>query len=68
MALVRWDLKDNLVPNPLPMAWAVQDPIQSGLEHFQGWGINSFSGQLFPVSHLYIEEFLLNIESISALL
>jgi len=29
-----------------PLGEAAQSPIQSGLEHFQGWDIHSFSGKL----------------------
>jgi len=45
------DLKAHMVPTPCcrqgyhPPARAVQGPIQPGLEHLQGWGIHSFSGQ-----------------------
>ena len=28
-----------------------QGPIQPSLEHLQGWGIHSFSGQIVPVPH-----------------
>jgi len=33
----------------LPLDQAAQSPIQPGLEHFQGGGIHSFSGQPVPV-------------------
>jgi len=34
-------------PVHLIPAQAAQGPIQPGLEHLQGWGIHSLSGQLF---------------------
>jgi len=51
------DLKDYLVPTPchgqghLPLDQVSQSPMQPGLEHFQGGGIHSFSGQPVPVPH-----------------
>uniref|UniRef100_A0A8D2MMF8 Podocin n=1 Tax=Zonotrichia albicollis TaxID=44394 RepID=A0A8D2MMF8_ZONAL len=35
----------------IPLGWAAQSPVQPGLEHFQGCGIHSFSGQLTSVHH-----------------
>jgi len=35
----------------LPPDQVAQSPIQPGLEHFQGGGIHSFSGQPVPVPH-----------------
>ena len=59
------DLKDHLVPTPshrqghLPPDQAAACTIQSDLEHCQGQGIHSFSGQPVPVScHHQIKEFL----------
>jgi len=45
-----------LVPTPVVARVATlwtgaQGPIQSGLEHLQGWDIHSFSGQPVPVPH-----------------
>jgi len=37
-------------PPYLTLDQAVQDPIQPGLEHLQGWGIHSHSGQPVPVA------------------
>jgi len=54
---LEWTLKTIKVPTPChgqgyhPPAQAAQGPIQAGLEHLQGWGIHSFSGQ--PVPLLY---------------
>jgi len=59
------DLKDHLVPTPLPwqghlpLGQFTQSTIQLGLEHSQGGGIHHFSGQ--PVSvphHPHSKEFL----------
>ena len=56
MARVGRDLKDHESPTPchtqghqphLMPAQAAQGPIQPGLEHLQGRGIHSLSGQLF---------------------
>ena len=57
MARVGRDHKDHEAPIPqcrqghqpphLILYQAAQDPIQPGLEHLQGWGIHSLSGQLF---------------------
>lgn len=42
-----------------PLAWAGIPPIQLGLEHSQGWGSHSFSGELVPVAHhLHSKEIL----------
>jgi len=35
----------------LPLDQVAQSSIQPGLEHFQGGGIHSFSGQPVPVFH-----------------
>ena len=35
----------------LPLDQVAQSPMQHDLEHFQGGGIHSFSGQPVPVSH-----------------
>jgi len=57
MTWVGRDLKDDPVPNLLlwadyhPPAQAAQDLIQPDLQHLQGWGIHSFSGQSMPVPH-----------------
>ena len=56
MVWVGRDLKDHLVPTPchgqrhLPLDQGAQSPIQPGLEHCQGWGTHSCSGQ--PVQRL----------------
>jgi len=59
MAWVGRDLKDHEAPTPchrqglqppyLMLDQAAQGPIQPGLEHLQGWGIHSLSGQLFQL-------------------
>jgi len=49
MVWVGRDLKDHLVPTPLPLDQVAHSPIQPGLEHFQGGGSHSFSGQPGPV-------------------
>ncbi|EOA97032.1 hypothetical protein Anapl_17450, partial [Anas platyrhynchos] len=57
MVWVGRDLKDHPVPPPchglghLPLDQVAQSPIQPGLEHLQGWGTHSFSGQPVPVPH-----------------
>jgi len=57
MVWVGRDLEDHLVPTPcheqghLPPAHAAQSSIQPGLEHCQGGGSHSFSGQPGPVFH-----------------
>jgi len=61
MAWVGRDLKDHQAPMPrhrqghqpphLILDQAVQGPIQPGLEHLQGWGIHSLSGQPVPAPH-----------------
>jgi len=54
MVWVGKDLKDHLVPNPLPRAGslppdqAAQSPVQPGLEPCQGGGSHSSSGQPVP--------------------
>ncbi|KAK4821027.1 hypothetical protein QYF61_012113 [Mycteria americana] len=54
MVWVGRDLTDHPVPTPchgqghLPPDQVAQSPIQPGLEHCQGWGIRSFSGQPVP--------------------
>ncbi|KAK4808149.1 hypothetical protein QYF61_000129 [Mycteria americana] len=60
------DLKDHRVPPPchgqgcLPLEQAAQSPIQPGLEHFQGWGIHNFSGNLFQcLTALIVKNFFL---------
>jgi len=51
------DLKAHPFPIPchgqghLPPHHVAQSPIQPGLEHLQGWGIHSFSGQPGPGPH-----------------
>jgi len=52
------DLIDHLVPTPLchrqghlPLDQVAQSLIQPGLEHCQGGGSHSFSGQPAPVPH-----------------
>jgi len=56
--MVGRDLTDHLIPNPcrgqgrpLPPDQVAQSPVQPGLEHLQGWGIHSFSGQPGPGPH-----------------
>ena len=68
MAEVGGDLKDHLVQALYcgqgchPAGQAAQDPIQAGLECFQGWGTCSLSGQLGPVPHRPLsKKFLLNV-------
>ena len=68
MAWVGWDLKDHPVPNPYHgqdghlLDQVTHGPIQTGLEHLQGWSINNTPGQPVPVSHHpHREEFLPNI-------
>ena len=52
----------------IPLDQVAQSPIQPGLEHFQGGGSHSFSGQPVPVPHHpHGEEFLPYIESKSSL-
>ncbi|KAK4812888.1 LOW QUALITY PROTEIN: hypothetical protein QYF61_024244 [Mycteria americana] len=44
----------------LQLDQVAQSPTQPGLEHFQGWGIHSFSGQPVPVPHhLIVKSFFL---------
>jgi len=46
----------------LPLDHVAQSSIQPGLEHCQGRGSHSFSGQPVPVfNHTHGEEFLSNI-------
>ena len=74
MAWVGWDPKEHRVPTPLPQAWqqppglvlahAAQGPIQPGLEHLQGWGIHSLSGQPVSAPHYSLwEELAPDIQS-----
>lgn len=57
MVWVGRNLKDHPVPIPcrgqedLLLDQVAQDPIQPGLEYFQGLGINYLSGQLVPAFH-----------------
>lgn len=54
MSCVGSDLKDHLVSTPPPCHppdQAAQGPIQSGLEHLQGWEIYSLSEQPVPEPH-----------------
>jgi len=73
LACARRDFKDHPVATPLPghqpPDQVAHSPIQPGLEHLQGWGIHSFSGQPVPVPHHALsEEFPPNIKSNSPLL
>jgi len=49
-AYVGRELEDHLLPTPYhrqgchPPTQGAQNPIQSGLEHLQGWGIHNLSG------------------------
>jgi len=59
------DFIDDVVPNPcrgqghFSPDQVAQSPIQPGLEHCQGGGSHSFSGQPVPVPHHpHSEEFL----------
>ena len=67
MVWVGRDVKDHIVPNLLPVGHlpldqVAQSPIQPGLEHSQGRGSHSFSGQHVPVPHhTHGKEFLPNI-------
>jgi len=65
------DLIDHLLPTSMPWAGTpstTQSPIQPGPEHFQGWGIHSFSGQPVPAPHHpHHKEFLSFIQSKSTL-
>ena len=68
MVFVGGDLKDHLVPTPLPQAGlsatssGCRGPIQPGLECLEGWGTHSFSGQPMPRPHLPLSgEFPFNI-------
>ena len=57
MVWVEKDFKDHLVQLPchvqghLPLDQVAQSPVIPGLEHVQGWGIHTFSGQLIPPPH-----------------
>ncbi|KAK4818440.1 hypothetical protein QYF61_013127 [Mycteria americana] len=51
MAFSRHQLEAASTAGHLPLDQVAQSPIQPGLEHFQGWGIHSFSGQPVPVPH-----------------
>ena len=59
MAWVGRNLKDHLVPAPLPRAGlpttrssiSNKGPIQPGLEHLQGWDIHNLSGQPATAPH-----------------
>jgi len=58
MVWVGRDFKDHLIPTP-PLDQAAQSRIQPGLEHCQGGGSHSFSGQPLPVPHQHqSKEFL----------
>lgn len=47
-----------------PLDQSVESPIQTDLEHFQGWDMNGFSGQPVPVTkHPQIKELLPNSQS-----
>jgi len=57
MICVGKDLKDHLVPTPLPgqghlsLDQVSQSPVQPGLEQFQGGGSHNFSRKPAPVPH-----------------
>ncbi|XP_061317325.1 keratinocyte-associated protein 3 isoform X2 [Pezoporus flaviventris] len=57
MVWVGRDLKAHPVPTPchrqghLPIDQVAPSPVQPGLEHCQGWGSHSFSGQPVPGPH-----------------
>uniref|UniRef100_A0A672TM59 Uncharacterized protein n=1 Tax=Strigops habroptila TaxID=2489341 RepID=A0A672TM59_STRHB len=67
MVCVGRDLKAHPVPVPchgqghLPLDQVAPSPVQPGLEHCQGWGSHSFSGQPVPGPHHPHREELLNI-------
>ena len=45
-------------PSHLMLDQAAQGPIQSDLEHLQGWGIHNLSGQLFQyLTNLFVKNF-----------
>jgi len=73
MVWVGKDLKDHLVPIALPSAGTSStrpgcSELQPGLEHCQGGGSHSCSGQPGPMfHHPHGEEFLPNISSKFAL-
>lgn len=50
MAWIEGDLLPQAGLPPAPDQ-ASQGPIQPGLEYFQGWGIQTYSGQCVPVRH-----------------
>lgn len=48
----------------LSLDQVVQSPIRFDLEHLQGWGIYSFSGQPVPAPHhTHYKNFLLDVQS-----
>jgi len=52
MAWVGRELKDQgYKPVGCVLDQAAQAPIQLGLEHLQGWGMHSLSGQPVPAPH-----------------
>lgn len=58
MVWIGRDLKDHKAPTPqcyrqghLPLEQVAHSPIQLGLEHLQGWGVQNLSGQ--PVAAPY---------------
>lgn len=42
-----------------------QSPVQTCLEHFQGWVVHSFSGQSIPVPHIFTVKILLLISNLT---
>ena len=47
-SIIEWPSRIIKLQPPLPILdQAAQGPIQPGLEHLQGWGIHTLSGQLF---------------------
>jgi len=48
----------------LPLAQAIQSPIQPGLEHCQGGGSHSFSGQPVPVPHCHSTVVYMVVENV----
>ena len=50
-------------PPDLVLDQVAQGPIQTGLEHLQGWSIRSLSGQPVPASHSLCEELPPDIQS-----
>ena len=62
MAWVGRDLKNHLVPTPLPWAelpGTKSGPTQPGLEYLQEWGIHNLSGQPVTAPHNPFSEALL---------